>query len=201
MKNSILKTATILVFALAIISCSKDGEPGAAGTNGTNGIAGTLGAAGTNGTNGTNGQPGTANVIYSNWIPADFTYTTTGTTANRKYMVIPFPSSVPIQSDILNKYVVLVYFMGFGDGSLYMLPCNFRGANFMVQPNLSFGFLITATSEGSSPLSPFAIDPVNNNRFRYVLIPGGTLGNRGVSKPDYSKMSYKEICTKFNIPE
>ena len=91
--------------------------------------------------------------------------------------------------------------MGFGDGSLYMLPCNFRGVNFSVQPNLSYGFLITALSDSAAPLNPLAIDPANNNKFRYILIPGGVPAGRGITPPDYSKMSYHEICTKFNIPE
>ncbi len=199
----------ITIFSMSIISsCSKDGEPGVAGKDGLNGTVGAIGATGSTGATGGTGNTGptgptgTANVIYSAWIPANFPATgLAGTSPIRRYMQIPFPINIPVQSDILNKYLVLVYFMGFGDGSLYMLPCNFRGVNFSVQPNLSFGFLITALSDSAAPLNPLAIDPANNNRFRYVLIPGGVPAGRGITSPDYSKMSYQEVCAKFNIPD
>ena len=202
----------ITIFSMSIISsCSKDGEPGSAGKDGLNGAVGAIGAAGSTGATGGTGNTGpagptgptgTANVIYSAWIPANFPATgLAGTSPTRRYMQIPFPTNIPVQSDILNKYLVLVYFMGFGDGSLYMLPCNFRGVNFSVQPNLSFGFLITALSDSAALLNPLAIDPANNNKFRYVLIPGGVPAGRGITPQDYSKMSYHEICTKFNIPD
>lgn len=206
LKNTITKLMlvafTILSISL-IASCSgDDGKDGINGTNGTNGTNGIDGTNGTNGNTGPQGPAGTANVIYSAWIPANFPETGfTGITPTRKYMTIPFPTSIGVPNDILEKYAVFMYFKGFGDGSLYMLPCNFRGANFTVQPNLSFGFLITATSDSAAPLSPYAIDPAYNNKFRYVLIPGGTLAGRGITKSDCSKLSYHEICSMFNITE
>ena len=50
-----------IALVVGIVSCSKDGPAGPAGATGPAGPAGAAGA------QGPAGQPGTANVIYSDW--------------------------------------------------------------------------------------------------------------------------------------
>lgn len=55
-------TYGLLIFAMVLTSCSKDGEEGAQGISGTNGIDGVIGTDGSDGTNGTDGEEGNENV-------------------------------------------------------------------------------------------------------------------------------------------
>ena len=50
-------------------------------------------------------------------------------------MNIDFPASLPSSLSIKDTHVILVYFTGYGDGNVYLLPVlNLRGAQF------TFGF-------------------------------------------------------------
>lgn len=214
MKTTIKKISKVLLVAITIFSmnvissCSKDGEPGIAGKDGLNGAvgatgpAGPIGGTGNTGPAGPTGPIGTANVIYSDWFPANFPATgvASGSSSTLRFMQMALPSAIPHQT-IEDRYVVLTYFKNYGDGTLYTLPVARRGAEYSAFPNSSWGILIEARSQTSAPLNEFQIAPERGNKFRYVLIPGGVPAGRGISPPDYSKMSYHEVCTKFNIPE
>ena len=195
MKNSILKIATILVFGMAIMSCSKDGEPGKDGANGTNGIAGT---------NGTNGQTGTANVMYSNWINQNWNFTDVP-----KYKEMRIVDN-RISTTFLNNGGIVLGFFRFQENVVFQLPYTSTSQNnirafypVFFATNGEIRFAINSTDgtdleniELTGGASSF------NAQYKYVLIPGGVnIVNRGITTPNYSKMSYKEICTKFNIPE
>ena len=42
----------------------------------------------------------------------------------------------------------------------------------------------------------------SNDRFRYIIIPGGTPATTGKqAQPDFKKMSYNEVCKYWKIPE
>src|SRR3546814_7850394 len=58
-----------LFLATLLLSCEKEGPPGPAGAAGEQGPRGETGATGPKGAK---GDPGTANVIYSDWIPVDW---------------------------------------------------------------------------------------------------------------------------------
>jgi hypothetical protein len=196
-----------LSFFFVFTSCSKDGVDGAqgiqgiAGVNGTDGADGVAGANGTNGEDGTNGENGNAEVLYSNWIPANFN----GSSLSSKRMEIDFPSAFPSAGSIKNTHLILVYFTGFGDGNVYLLPIlNFRGAQF----TFGFGSLGNALyTPGdisisalalSGNLTEFQIDPARGNKFRYVIIPPSTnIG--GKTSIDYS--DYEAVIEHYNIPE
>lgn len=193
----------ITIFSMSMISsCSKDGEAGAPGKDGLNGAVGAIGSTGGTGNTGPAGPIGTANVIYSDWFPANFPATgvASGSSSTLRFMQMALPSAIPYQT-IEDRYVVLTYFKNYADGTLYTLPVARRGAEYSAFPNAGWGILIEARSQTSAPLNEFQIAPERGNKFRYVLIPGGVPSGRGVTPPDYSKMSYHEVCTKFNIPE
>ncbi len=177
----------ITIFSMTIISsCSKDGEPGAAGKDGVNG---------------TNGNLGSVNVFYSDWISANFATTNVGSTPNKRLMEISL-ANVPNTIDI-NNAVVLVYFITPVSPLIRPLPVfDYDGSKFY------FGFngpiqkiIITAESNSVAPVAASAITGFDT-RFRFVIIPKGTLvAARSSTLTNYSKMSYQEICAKFNIPE
>ena len=183
----------ITIFSMTIISsCSKDGDIGAAGKDGLNGA---VGATGTTGSTGSAGPIGSANVIYSNWISADFV-----ATGSAYYFTIPLPASVTY-TDIFNRYHVSVYY---DLGALHQLPMK----DFNLNAEISYlvgssGFRIQVARAGVATPDIIApiIGTINYDRLRYVLIPGSIPAGRGISPPDYSKMTYHDVCRKFNIPE
>ncbi len=194
MKTTILKTVLIGLVAI-LTSCSA--EDGKDGVNGINGIDGTNGV---DGSQGPQGPSGTANVIYSSWIPANFT----GTSASLKYMGIDFPAGMPSAFSIKDTHTILVYFTGFGDGNVYLLPVlDFRGAQFTYGFGTGSGGVsdITITAKAlSGILTEFQIDPVRGNKFRYIIIPNGVLAGRMLQNNLYN-MSYAEVCEIYNIPK
>lgn len=184
-----MKTFKILL-TIAIVaffnSCTPD--DGADGTNGIDGINGT------NGVDGQTGATGTANVIYSNWInaPAAIAETIDATTGVSTTIDAP-----ELSQDILNKGTILVY-MSFGSNA-YTLPyTSTAGGNANTITAISSlqkikFFRFTHNGVGTTNIPTSLI-------WRYILIPGGVQATTGkVVKLDYTKMSYAEICNRFNI--
>ncbi|MHA7059318.1 hypothetical protein ACWGOQ_0018975 [Aquimarina sp. M1] len=187
-----LKFLSYYVIVLTMVlttATSCDGEDGMDGAEGPQGIAGQDGADGQDGEDGQDGQDGedgNAEVIYSDWIPADFT----GTSTSVKFMDIDFPAELPSATSIKNTHIILVYFTGFGDGNVYLLPVlNFRGAQF------TYGFgsgssavedILIRAQALSGDLNEFQIDPARGNRFRYVIIPPNvSIGRTSIDYNDY----------------
>ncbi|WP_130735102.1 hypothetical protein [Flavobacterium sp. J27] len=187
MKTTILKLWS-LILVISLFSCSP--EDGKDGINGVDGADGTTGP---------QGPAGTANVIYSNWIPANFS----GSSTSIKYMGIDFPASMPSASSIKNTHTLLVYFTGYGDGNVYQLPVlDFRGAQFTAgfgSASISASDINITAKAISGSLNDQQISPSLGAKFRYVLIPGGVLANKKGTN-DYTKMNYEAICDFFNIP-
>lgn len=178
-----LKTIfAILFITISTISCSSDD-----GTDGTNGVDGQTGPAGPA------GPVGTANVIYSAWItaPAAVAETIDGTSGMSTSINAP-----ELSTDILNKGTVMVY-VSFGTGTFSVPYTSTAG-----------GFVNTITAISSLQkikLFRFRHDgagtvnlPVSLS-WRYILIPGGVAATAKKSNLDYSKMSYEEVCARFNI--
>jgi len=174
---------TIFLLAIFTISCSGDD-----GTDGVDGINGT------NGTDGAAGAAGTANVIYSAWInaPAAAAETIDGTSGMSTTINAP-----QLSNDILNKGTVLVY-MSFG-GGVYTVPYTSTAGGFAntitaissVQKIKLFRFRHDGAGTVALPVSL---------SWRYILIPGGAQATTSkTAKLDYTKMSYEEVCARFNI--
>ena len=181
MKRSLLLlllSASILAFT----HCKK-GDPGATGPAGPAGPTGATGAT------------GVANVIYSPW--ATLTFTGSGASYSAK---ITAPG---VTQDIMDKGVVKTYFK-FGS-TVYEGTYHNQATNSGIYQYLSVGFInLVANFDASYP-------------WRYVIIPGGIAGGRMSSgagsdvfvlqdgstmlKSELDKMSYEDLCSRFNIPK
>lgn len=156
----------------------------------------TVSCSGDDGKDGADGAPGTANVIYSEWItaPAATAETIDGTSGLSTSIEAP-----ELSADILSKGTILVY-MSFGSGvNIYKLPytstaggsVNTITAISSLQKIKLFRF--KHANDGTTVNLPTSLN------WRYVLIPGGVAAGAKSAKPNYSKMSYEEVCEYFNI--
>jgi len=160
------------ISALILSGCQKEGPQGPAGVNGLN-----------------------ATVYYSEW----FSPTAWSGGSGDWY----FEANAPdLTQDIVEGGVVLAYAWLAGD--LYggtterPLPAYAVGAN--------WGFLIHQYGSIEFTTDMLAQPVTSGNKFRFIAIPGtihaaksGTPGYRSVQ--ELKRMSYKEVCKLYNIPE
>lgn len=199
--------ALLLIFLGA---CSaedgEDGATGATGPQGEQGAQGEQGDEGPQGEQGEQGNPGTANVIYSDWVATELG-NNIATSSDSFEMDAP-----DIDADMLNYGTILVFGrrVDLVDGNVvYPLPIVFGGARQQSYFYVATAGTITITIHANEEGDP-AGDGTFLSQYRYVLIPGGTAADSGsgsgggglstkASKTDFSKMSYAEICSYFNI--
>ncbi|KRB54510.1 hypothetical protein [Flavobacterium sp. Root186] len=153
----------------------------------------TISCSGDDGTDGVDGAAGAANVIYSAWVNAPIAVAEIidGTSGMSTSINAP-----ELSADILSKGTILVY-VSFGVGTYTVPYTSTAGGN---------ANTITAISSLQKiKLFRFRHDqggtvglPVSLS-WRYILIPGGVAATAKTAKPDYSKMSYEEVCARFNI--
>ena len=177
----------LLIIASLIFACSaEDGEDGAIGPAGPQGAQGPIGP------EGEKGDTGSANVIYSAWIPTTLPDPINATTA---IFNMPAPG---LTAEIRDTGVILVYGRAFTN-DVYQLPATFNSVGF----NESHYYRIDQTEEISMRIN--SIDGANIGArlfddYRYILIPGG-VPDGGKSAPrDYHKMTYKQVMELFDIP-
>ena len=161
---------------------------------------------GEDGEKGEQGPPGSANVIYSDWFTAtSYTSSTVFGITNLTYV----KDAPQITQDILDKGVVLVY----GNLSGYVSTVWPVGQVSQLPIALTYvqsGQTMTDTWSAIQTVGKMTIKFVNDknlytstglattHKFRYIIIiPGGQ--PIGKSSIDYSKMSYEEVCERFNI--
>lgn len=212
MKTSFKISYVVLCLIMLVGACAKDGDPGPAGPQGPRGEQGERGERGERGEQGEQGPPGedgqdgedgedgedgNAEVYYSDWIPANFE----GTSTTTKYMHIDFPADLPSAFSIKNTHAVFVYFSGWGDGNVYMLPVlDFRNAQFTYgygSGASSFDIFIKAVALGGD-LNEYQISPDRGNKFRYIIIPPNIPTGRQASL-DYS--DYDQVAARYGIPD
>lgn len=201
--TNVVKGMMIVMVSLLIFSCSdgEDGAIGPAGQDGVNGVDGTNGADGNDGADGEDGQPGTANVIYSDWIARDFE-TNVAAETNEQLL-----TTFDVTEFNLNEDVVLVY----GRREANILVSEIKQLPYIFASQSEFYSFEVASFAGGSSLriEVATLDGGTNlftffDDFRYVIIPGGVAAptsSATKSVRDYTKMSYEEIITLFNIPE
>ena len=203
-KTNVIYGITVLFLGIFFLaSCSaEDGETGPAGPAGPQGEQG---AQGTQGDQGEQGVPGTANVIYSDWIPIDFP----ATALLQKIVTLASEEEITNLDVDLETSTVLVYGRGdvliFNGIEVFPLP-------FATGANIRYTYTIDGGEINLVGLAPSG----ENNDFdlfddyRYVIIPGGQPipeegeGAEEAAKGldyDYSKMSYEEIADLFNIED
>jgi hypothetical protein len=172
MKTKISKIITVFFSALFVFSgCSKDGMPGPAGRNGEN-----------------------ASVYYSEW----FTPSAWSGSSGDWY----FNTSAPdLTQNIVENGVVLAYVWLANDlyeaTSVRPLPAYAVGAN--------WSYLIHQY-ENIEFTSDMIEQPLTSSKFRFIAIPGTSTALKSAGKNDRTinelkKMSYKDICKMYNIPE
>ena len=219
------KLLSLLSFAIVfiVISCTKEGPEGPAGAIGAQGPAGIngpvgpagpagpTGPAGGTGATGPQGPAGTANVIYSAWINVA-SWTTPGLNGSNSSTDLAAPG---VTTSIINTGVVLAYAQLVGDaGVTRPLPTSI---NFGPPNNIGiFGYLIPAagTIRLTLNFSGTTLTPAGGNMFRYVIIPGGVAGGRGInsekiatingqtySESQLKGMSYAQICSLLKIAQ
>jgi len=190
MKN-VMKYTVILFISVLIFSC--EGEDGAVGPQGEQGIQGELGP------QGEQGETGTANVIYSDWIPNGFA---TGGGLNQKIFTLASEQEITDLGVNLDTSVVMVYARGEGvlaaiGLEAVPLPYENRSENQLYTYDISNGRIraLGVVIGGGDNDFDFFED------YRYVIIPGGQgVGQAGAkSTIDYKSMSYKEIAALFDI--
>ncbi len=163
-------------------------------------------AKGDRGPTGPKGDPGTANVIYSDWFsPPTWNAVTEFGIAWRTYTM----GAPSLTQDVVDHGAVLVYmrFIGY-DPAVVQLP--------VVLPDvgLSFSFRARVDSvraEYYSPASPTTYPMIapSYNQVRYVLIPGGVVdgamvaegGTREQAIARLKSLTYDEARRRFNLPE
>src|SRR5699024_9987688 len=136
---------------------------------------------------------GTANVMYSSSIkPAkwkkDITYG-----QHIRYFDI---AANAITQDVLDRAVIIVY-IGLVAGPIYQLPVVPAGGRLrfyfeLTLQNLRIGY-INPTDTGNDP-GFISLD----NKFRYVIIPGGVAAKSKLSKKQLKKMSHQEVRQHFD---
>lgn len=168
-----------------------EGPQGEQGVQGEQGETGPQGPQGPKGDQGDQGNPGTANVIYSEWIPSGFP-------ANINSNFDQWEMYAPeLTQEIHDSGVILVYARV---GTLiYSIPNTFFTSNEhwefrLLDTNDTLIAIRVNSINGGTIGNPFL-----DGDFRYILIAGGIAAS-SKSMDDYSKMSYKEVVERFNIP-
>lgn len=167
----------VMVLGTSIISCSGDGKDGEDGLNGTN------------------GEPGTANVIYSDWLslPAGAETTIDGTSGTVYNFSVP-----QITNEIINSGTILVY-MQFSS-NIFPLPYTSRAGSVAntieAIPSLGSLKILRFRHDGGSP----SLIITSAARIRYIIIPGGAPVPLA-RQINYKERSYEEICETLGIPK
>ena len=216
-KTTKFLTLGILVLAISMHSCSKDGtdgpqgSQGPAGTTGMDGVDGVDGINGTNGVDGTNGtdgsdgvdgkdgkdgKDGNANVIYSNWLAPNWNFED-----KPKSKMMRIPITEITRNELTNRTLVYMYMSQWGDPSVYTIPSSGRWSN--VWYSFTFGstiaswegIMVSLVSTANVDLTEYQYTAPRGNRFRYVLVPQSL----NTAKLDYS--DYEAVKSFYNLPD
>jgi hypothetical protein len=212
----------LLASSFILVNCTKEGPEGPAGATGAQGpagatggagAAGAAGATGPAGATGVAGPAGSANVIYSSWVAQVSWADTTGiafggTTASRSIRTAP-----GVTQSIIDQGVVLSYV---NNNGVYLMPVLFANP-FAANQTLQLNFLSTVGKliyYISNVTTGNAAGISQGSQYRYVIIPGGVAGGRGVNTEKVAEikgqvytesqlraMSYSQICSLLNIAQ
>ncbi len=182
----------VLFMAILMVACSpEDGEDGAIGPQGEQGPAGPTGL------QGEQGEVGSANVIYSDWIPNDFV---PGGGLLQKVFVLASADEINSLNVNLDTSTVMVY----GRGNVLLVAGD---EVFPLPYTTGAGDRYTFTINDGQIRAVGLTSNVANNDFdvfddyRYIIIPGAESIGGKTSTLNYNKMTYQEITEHFNIPE
>ncbi|SHM13616.1 hypothetical protein SAMN05444266_106488 [Chitinophaga jiangningensis] len=170
----------ILLAAIIMFAACKDGDTGPAG------------------------PPGTANVQYSDWQnTTKWTGSSSSTGAGKNTFYFDI-AEARVTQEIVDKGSVLVFMQFVADpdsaGIIKQLPSIYYNiGSASTQYRFQHG-IFPGKIRIICDVIPNGI-PATTNKVRYVIIPGGVNVNataRAVA-PDYSRMSYEEICRLYHL--
>lgn len=157
---------------------------------GCEGPEGPQGEQGIQGIQGEQGDPGTANVIYSDWSQLEGAWRDSvifGGNFKVNHLTAP-----ELTQAIMDYGVVLCY-VKYGT---HNVPLPYTNSSYTLGFHIDLGRIIFSTLK---PDLTGGVVLINTMQFRYVLIPGGVAATK--STVDYTKLTYEQICTVFDIPE
>lgn len=200
MKRSNILKLVILLGGMMLFSCSaEDGEigpQGPQGPQGEQGLQGEPGPQGEQGPAGEDGEDGNANVIYSNWIPADWNSLDLPRLKEMEIAIADLD-----QFELEDKTLVFMYFTQWGDGRVHVMPSSGRWSNtwysftFGTISLTEIGLRVVLESTNGVDLEERQYSGARNNDFRYVIVPESAQSG----KLDYT--DYQEVKAYYNLPD
>ncbi|MDO6516414.1 collagen-like triple helix repeat-containing protein [Zobellia uliginosa] len=197
-------TSMVMVFTIALASCSKDGVDGDAGAQGETGLQGPQGEQGPKGDKGDQGEPGTVNVMYSDWLDQDFNYSDEASYKSMRVI------EANLTQDFLNNGGIVLGFFRSSKNSIYQLPRVFDHGGFAIRHDfvaIHFSDMgevrFDVNSIDDTDLSEHELtgSSIAEPQYRYVMIPGGVSLSGRSSRPNFEKMSYEEIAAYFDLED
>lgn len=182
----------MMVMAVFVVSCSKDGP---AGPQGEQGEQGEQGADGPAGPEGPQGEPGTANVIYSEWLNVVYDTIFLSETDTAYITEIEAPRLTP---EMLSNCEVKIY-ANFGtaaDPFIFALPVADILRGIFITP-----VFLEGTIELTANLDFSTAQDENDDLFgqyRYIIIPGGTAA-RTAKEVDWN--DYNAVKKYLNLKD
>lgn len=165
-----------------------------------------LGCQGEDGARGPAGPAGAANVIYSDWYsPATWVAATVFGIHERSYTM----TTSLLTQEIIDNGVVMVYMKFVGvSPEINQLPIELADVHISFFVRAQAGSIKVVYYSLTSPTTDPVVIP-SDNLVRYVLVPGGVLGDaalsRGISPEQLASslgsMPYPEVCRLFDISE
>ena len=184
MKHTI--PSIIFTLLLAVFFGCQKGDTGPQGPAGPQGPVGPQGP---------QGNPGTTNVIYSDWLSTTAAEWKDTVMTNITQAVRVIKPASAITQPILDSGVMLVYLKDYVN-TIYQLPFSYninpvRVHNYIpVVGKIIFYEYATNGSGGYVDIL---------HKYRYIIIRGTVKTNGRVR--DWKQMSYEEVCNALNIPE
>lgn len=195
----------ILITALSMAACEgptgpegPQGQPGTQGEQGVAGEPGPQGPQGPAGEDGEDGEDGNANVIYSEWLDADW-----NEKDDPKEKIMKITIEEISHNELRNNTLVMMYLQQYGTSSIYVMPSAGRWSNtwysYTFGNNVSGfdGIRVQLETTDGADLTELQHAAFRGNRFRYILIPGG----------EQSKMpsgffdDYEAVKEYYGIPD
>jgi len=150
---------------------------------------------------------GTANVMYSAWVDANWNISNEATS---KGMTIPVNQLT--NNELSSSALVMVYLKQFGSSSVFPMPTEGRWDNTWY--SYTFGSNVAALNQSiyiklnstdGVELTEYQYAAIRGNRFRYIIIPGSVLySGTGSNKENFYNLNlsdYKEVEKYFGIQD
>jgi len=153
----------MLAIGLSITACKK-GDPGPKGDKGDKGDTGAAGAAGATGAK---GDPGTANVMYSNWLDLSFRLDTASATYFTQIQ------EAKITDNFLSTGEIKVYVNLGPTDNKTVSPLPYTEGTAQITPFYASGIIEIDANVNASTVTNSSTGK-KYRQYRYILIPGGT---------------------------